>query len=435
MNILFLSSSDSGGAGKAAYQIFSTLNKIHNCKFVVFRKDGIAKDVHQVNNVNRTGYFLYRIYNKFMNRISFLLKWKPFDKYDIDLKYDMLNLMEPAPYLKLNNLYSIIDLKPDLIILNWISGFINSKDIKRLHRKYKTPFIWFLHDYAPMTGGCHIAWDCNGYKRSCGSCPGLRSTIKHDITRRILNSKIKNIKHIPIYTTGWSDFIISKSKQSSLFKDHTLSPVSPAIDHILFCPPYDKGLCKEKLGIPKLDKIILFGAQNIFSEYKGFKDLLAALDIIDKYLHQGITFHLVTFGKSENQTIIPTNYNWLKLKEIDSGNLSLAYQAADVFVAPTLQDTGPMTVCESLMCGTPVVGYPMGIIPMIVQNGISGFIVNEGQIEILAERIAHILDMEEEEYNVLSSNCRQIALEKCTEEAQLNSFENLFRKINYSRQN
>jgi glycosyltransferase involved in cell wall biosynthesis len=426
VNILFLSTSDSGGAGGAAYSIYRTLKKYHSCKFIVFRKSTSFNDVYEFNKINKSGYFLHCLISKLINKISFR-------RFTIDRKYDMMNLMEKAPFLKTKDLYSIIDEKPDLIILNWISGFINSRDINTLYKKYKSPLIWILHDYAPLTGGCHIAWDCMGFTKFCGRCPGLHSTFKKDLTNRVLLGKVKNLLNLPVFTTGWSDFILNKSRQSRLFYNRTLVPISPSIDSLQFSPSKDKLLSKKALNISSKNKVILFGAQNVFSEYKGFRHLIYALNILNKYLEKGNVFSLLTFGKTDENLSIPIDFQWEKMGNTE--NAELAFQASDVFVVPTLQDTGPMTVCESLMCGTPVIGYPMGIILDVIKEKETGFIVEEGNINLLAEKIAWILNLSEFDYQRISINCRNLAKERFSEEAQVHSFQEVFNSIKIAQDN
>jgi glycosyltransferase involved in cell wall biosynthesis len=417
MYIVFLSTADSNGAGMSAYSIYNTLKKQHECKFIVFRKDTSLNDVYEVNDVKQTSFFLSGLPGRIIAK--FFVK-RPV----IDPNYCMLNLNDMMPYLKTKKLESMIGKKPDLIILNWISGFINSHDIKTLYEKYKVPFIWILHDSAPLTGGCHIVWNCRGFTGTCGNCPGMHSTDKNDKTHKILKRKIKNFLNVPIFTTGWSDFSLNRSRQSTLFKSRTLIPLAPAIDSKRFSPSEDKTLSKKNLSIPAQSKVVLFGAQDIFIECKGFKHLIAALNILRESLHPGIDFILVTFGQATEELSTPINFPWISLGVTD--NPGLAYQASDVFVAPTLQDNLPTTVCESLMCGVPVVGYPMGIIPDVIRNDETGYIVEEGAIKSLANNIAAILNLSENAYQVISQNCRSLALEKLSEKAQLQSFQDLF---------
>ncbi len=42
----------------------------------------------------------------------------------------------------------------------------------KLNKRNKcNQFLLYMMDMAPMTGGCHYAWDCEKYKMKCGGCP------------------------------------------------------------------------------------------------------------------------------------------------------------------------------------------------------------------------------------------------------------------------
>jgi glycosyltransferase involved in cell wall biosynthesis len=418
MNILFLSASDRGGSGNSAYSIYRVLKNYHNCEFLVLIKESQSKDVIDVSLAKREDNILNRIFWKLKELMAF-------QEFIIDTNYDMINLVELTSSVNQSTLYSFIRSKPDLIILNWVSGFINSSVIRKLYKKYNSTFLWILHDFAPLTGGCHITWDCNGFMDSCGKCPGIRSSTLKDKTFYILKRKLRNLKDVPIFVTGWSNFILNKSRKSKLFINKTLTSISPTINSLRFTPSKDKLASKKLFNIPNEIKVVLFGSQNISSRYKGFDQLVLALNRINKYTEKPNSFILLTFGRVENAMDFACEYPIKNIGEIN--NVELAFQAADVFVAPTLQDTGPMTVCESLMSGVPVVGYAMGIIPDIIEENETGFVVEKNNIEILSEKIAEILNLSNSEYQRISANCRRVAEEKFSEEAQLQSFIKLFK--------
>jgi hypothetical protein len=70
---------------------------------------------------------------------------------------------------------SILELAPDTIInLHWISGAVSTDQIKMIAARFERVF-WTLHDYRPLTGGCHFPGDCKGYLTGCSACPMARS--------------------------------------------------------------------------------------------------------------------------------------------------------------------------------------------------------------------------------------------------------------------
>ena len=63
------------------------------------------------------------------------------------------------------------------------------------------------------------------------------------------------------------------------------------------------------------------------------------------------------------------------------------YSMSDVFVLPSLEDNLPNTVMESMACGTPVIAYNIGGIPEMVEDEMTGIVVDEVSPNALAEAI------------------------------------------------
>lgn len=102
---------------------------------------------------------------------------------------------------------------------------------------------------------------------------------------------------------------------------------------------------------------------------------------------------------------------------------------ADVFVCPTLADGGPMMVRQSLMCGTPVVAFPVGVSTLLVESGTTGYLAEYGKAEDLARGIDAICDMSKEEYTNMVQTCRKIGVEKGTGSGKQISIETLIENL------
>jgi len=59
------------------------------------------------------------------------------------------------------------------------------------------------------------------------------------------------------------------------------------------------------------------------------------------------------------------------------------YQAADVFVTPSLEENLPNTIMEALACGTPCVGFNIGGIPEMIEHQVNGYVANYQSVEDL----------------------------------------------------
>jgi glycosyltransferase involved in cell wall biosynthesis len=76
----------------------------------------------------------------------------------------------------------------------------------------------------------------------------------------------------------------------------------------------------------------------------------------------------------------------------DEISMSLAYAAADVFVAPSLEDNLPNTILESLSCGTPVVAFDVGGMPDMVSHKRNGYLVPGFDTTELANGMQWVLE-------------------------------------------
>jgi len=73
-------------------------------------------------------------------------------------------------------------------------------------------------------------------------------------------------------------------------------------------------------------------------------------------------------------------------------NIKEFISESNVIVVPSLwNENSPMVVYEASSVGRPVVGSKRGGIPELVKDGETGYIVNPGDIEMIAEKVSYIL--------------------------------------------
>ena len=75
----------------------------------------------------------------------------------------------------------------------------------------------------------------------------------------------------------------------------------------------------------------------------------------------------------------------------DQEQLARWYAAADVFLFCSLAETGPLSVAETMACGTPFVGFEAGGISDMVVQYETGIVVRQGDEAGLARALRHIL--------------------------------------------
>jgi len=67
------------------------------------------------------------------------------------------------------------------------------------------------------------------------------------------------------------------------------------------------------------------------------------------------------------------------------------YQQASVLVLPSAQETSPLVIAEAMAAGVPVVATRVGGVPHLIEEGRTGFLVEVGDTDALAQRLGELL--------------------------------------------
>lgn len=271
----------------------------------------------------------------------------------------------------------------DIINLHWVANFL---DYRSFFDKNTKPVVWTLHDMNPFTGGEHYLEEYLGIDGS--GFPIKRNLSEEEIRVANENIKIKkqvllNISNLTIVAP--SEWLVSAARKSEVFRDRPIYCIPYGLDSEIY-KPRDKEYSRELLGIPKDKKVILFVADSIDNNRKGFVFLkrafeqLAAPDLV-----------LCAIGNKNSEfESIDTIFELGPI--YDERLMSIAYSAADVFVITSLMDNLPNTVLESLMCGTPVIGFPIGGIPDMIQDGENGYLTADISVNSLVSTMNKFLE-------------------------------------------
>ena len=307
----------------------------------------------------------------------------------------------------------------DIIHLHWIGKSIIDIDVLPKIRK---PIVWTFRDMWPMTGGCHYTLSCNNYKKTCGNCPQLNSNEKHDLSYFSQKKKIKIIKKIKnIHYVTVSNWLKKKALESKIFKQEKVNYINNTIN----CDFFKKiSIHKYKnLNINKEKKILLYGAQNVMAQYKGFEIFIDSL----KYLNKE-KFHLLIFGKIwDFNLLIKSNVKYDYLGYIENKKLLRdIYSLADIFIAPSIQDAFPKTFAEAMLCETPVVCFENNSISDVVRHKKEGYIAKKLSPQDLAKGISWVAKNQTDKMN---KECRKHILQNYNSADTASSYINLYKRI------
>jgi glycosyltransferase involved in cell wall biosynthesis len=281
----------------------------------------------------------------------------------------------------------------DIIYIHWaLNGFLNFSSFRKIFRLNK-PVIIFLHDMWAVTGGCHHSFNCEKYKTTgCNNCPMFFNDKEHDLSAAEFKKKLKLYSSFDnICFVSPSKWLYDCAKASLLTRNKPVYYIPNILDDMLF-KPMDKRKAKQILNIDPDETVISFGAISISSPYKGWLYLQKAMEILKQDENLKNVTALI-FGSEYSQEIadtIPFKTKFMGYLKDEYSTL-LIYNAADVFVAPSLAEAFGYVVMEALSCGTPVVGFNVGGIPDMISHKENGYLANYKDAEDLAAGVKYCL--------------------------------------------
>lgn len=316
-------------------------------------------------------------------------------------------------------------MNPDVVHLFWVnSGFMRIETLGQL----KKPIVWTLHDMWPFTGGCHYDNECGRFRQSCGKCPILASVSKRDLSRQIWERKKESWRDVPIVVVATSHWIAEMAQASSLFCNKRIEVIPNGIDTDRY-KPIEKRVAREAFGFPQDKQLVLFSAFSATKDRrKGNQFLVPAL----KKMAQegwGNKVELVVVGASifENPPELGMKVHYVGQMH-DEISQVLLYSAADVTVAPSMQENLSNAVMESLSCGTPVVAFNIGGMPDMIDHQISGYLARPFDSAEIAAGITWVLE-DRLRLEALSMQARKRVVENFTLKTIANRHLSLYESI------
>lgn len=356
MKVNIISHTDkSGGASRAAYRLLKSLNKKKiKTEMIVSRK---LTDDYQVKSASKFKQNLSSIINIFSRYIQSKQKTKN-------------PILHSSNFFGSNVFNMIQKSNADIINLHWInSETLSIKQIKKINK----PIVMTLHDMWAFCGSEHLSIDSEmsefrlGYKEKKSESDYISGI---NLNKRVWDRKIKywNTPFVIITPSRW---LAKCTRESRLFRDWEIYTIPNALDTTVY-KPIDKNMAKEFFNFPKNKKIIGFGAMGGGDDpNKGFDLLKEALE----KLSDKCDYHCVIFGQSKpinaHNISIDTEYVG---RLYDDYSMSLFYNAIDVMVVPSRQESFGQTASEAQSCGVPVVAFNSTGLTDVIQHKVTGYL-------------------------------------------------------------
>lgn len=206
-----------------------------------------------------------------------------------------------------------------------------------------------------------------------------------------------------------SRFVARASRPASLPKEVVYNPVDP----VRFARGVDR---RTEWGIPRDAVAVAFVGQ--IRDIKGVADFLALASLLKD---DGIRFLIA--GECRDPLRYPGSYTVEDLHSMAGGDCRIrylgyvrsvedVYRSADIVVVPSRHDE-PLGLInlEAAIAGRPVVAYRVGGIPEVVEDGVTGHLVEMGDVRTLAEKVGALVRDPETRKRLGEAARRKVATE------------------------
>ncbi len=254
--------------------------------------------------------------------------------------------------------------KPDIVQLNILHGYyINSNQYIHYLKENKYKVCYTMMDEYAYMGKCPFSFSCNQFQTGCtGHCPERRrypASWFFDRSKFIFEAKKKayaGFQDIVFTGPGW---VVDRARSSALLKDFRIEELDEPVDFGKTFYPRETDSLRERLGIPKENKVILTVAQLSDTRKGGIYVFEAAERLLSR---TDISFVFVGCDVQPPKQLA----NMVTIPFVSSQDeLACYYSLGDLFLCTSLADSMPNVCIDAMGCGTPLAGFAEAGTPFV----------------------------------------------------------------------
>ena len=319
----------------------------------------------------------------------------------------------------------------DVVHLHWINqGMLSLKGIRKILNTGK-PVVWTMHDIWPATAICHLTLDCRNFETQCAHCrllPGNGST--NDLSTQIWKRKQQMLNDRQITFVTCSQWLAGEAQKSALLKGQRVVSIPNPIDTHIYTPK-DKQQARQRVGLPTEGRIILFASQRVTNRNKGMGYLLEACRLLaEQYPEKKEDITVAILGGHAEEIEGQLPFRTCPLGYVnDEQRIVDIYNAADVFVLPSLSENLPNTIMEAMACGVPSVGFRIGGIPEEIDHQQNGYVADYCSSEDLARGIWWTLY--EADHEAVRKACLQKVAHNYSQQSVANRYLEVYESLHH----
>lgn len=319
----------------------------------------------------------------------------------------------------------------DVIHLHWVNqGMLSLKGIRKILDTGK-PVVWTMHDIWPATAVCHLTLECRNFETQCSHCrllPGGGSS--HDLSTRVWQRKQQMLRDRQITFVACSQWLADEARQSALLQGQRVLNIPNPIDSHVYTP-MNQLQARQQAGLPTEGRIILFASQRVTNQNKGMDYLLEACRLLaEQHPEKKNDITLAILGGHAEEIEGQLPFRTCPLGYVnDEKRIVAIYNAADVFVLPSLSENLPNTIMEAMACGVPSVGFRVGGIPEEIDHLQNGYVADYRNSEDLARGIWWTLF--EADREGLRKSCLQKVAHQYSQQSVANRYLEVYESLHH----
>lgn len=277
----------------------------------------------------------------------------------------------------------VLDNDFDIVHCHWVANMVSSHLLKRL-KKSNVKVLMTGHDMNHFTGACHYDAGCGQFDSGCEMCPQIKVN-SAELPSSSMKEKISTYLEVKphfIFPSDWLNSEYKKSDVGSSLGINTSSIIRNCIDTEDYTPAGDpqKLEIRSKFKFLADEILIVSGAENNNELRKGFRYFEHAFKTLNQRLYgsnidKNITF--VAFGGGSH-TLEPSHptIKYKHMGVLKSDEVRDLFKVSNLLAFTSVEENFANVILESLMCGSPVLGFNVGGIPDIVEHGVNGELVS-----------------------------------------------------------
>jgi glycosyltransferase involved in cell wall biosynthesis len=248
--------------------------------------------------------------------------------------------------------------------------------------------------------------------------------LENDSMANTLKVTIQKIPHTICYSLVDYPIVYSQN----LIREWHLEKYGPKI---LIAHEHFLDFTTFTVTLPLNERPLLIGYIGRLSPEKGVLQLVQALPVI---LGDHQDFRVCIGGTGQLMESIETALKAEKISDrtdlpgwISHDDLPRYFNRFRLLILPSYTEGLPNIMLEAMACGTPVLATPVGAIPDVIQDGITGFIMEDNSPECIAKNVIRALN--HANLPQIAENGRKFVEENYTFERTVGTWRDILSKI------